>query len=297
LAPVTDDALGAGAPVPLEGYATREVAELLGLSACQVRSYVRGRFLDPARGPRGAFRFSPQDLLFLRTAKGLLTAHVGPRRVRRVLARLREQLPDARRFAGLRITAEGGRIVADDGELRWQPESGQTVFDFERSEIAPKMAPVVRHAFARPSRAEHAEELAAEDWYQRGCELEPDFASEAREAYEKAVESDPSHADAHVNLGRLFHEAGDPRGAERHYRRALECRPGDTTAAFNLGVALEDLGRLHEAVEAYERVLKTDPSYEDAHYNAGRLYERLGDGTAALQHLKSYRKLIRARPH
>lgn len=280
----------------MKGYATREVAELLGLSRDQVRSYVRSRFLVPERGPRGAYRFSFQDLVFLRTAKGLLAARIGPRRVRRVLARLREQLPDGRRLAGLHITAEDGRIVVDDGSARWHPESGQILFDFEVAEIARKSAPVVRHAFRRAREASDGA-FGAEDWYQWGCELEPASPSEAREAYRKALALDPSHADAHVNLGRLIHELGDVRGAEIHYRCALDARPADPTAAFDLGVALEDLGRANEAVEAYERVLRIDPSYEDAHYNAGRLYDRLGDSPAALRHLKAYRKLVRDRSH
>jgi tetratricopeptide (TPR) repeat protein len=280
----------------MKGYATREVADLLGLSRDQVRSYVRSRFLDPVRGPRGAYRFSFQDLVFLRTAKGLLAARVGPRRVRRVLARLREQLPEGRRLAGLHITAEGGRIVVDDGSARWQPESGQILFDFDIAEIAKKAAPVVRHAFRR-AREEAGGGFGAEDWYQWGCELEPSSAGEAREAYRKALELEPAHADAHVNLGRLLQEAGDARAAEIHYRCALDARPQDPTAAFDLGVALEDLGRAQEAVEAYERVVRIDPGYEDAHYNAARLYERIGDSAAVVRHLKAYRKLIRGHSH
>ena len=293
---VSDALTESGAPIPMKGYATREVADLLGLSRDQVRSYVRSRFLEPERGPRGAYRFSFQDLVFLRTAKGLLAARVGPRRVRRVLARLRDQLPDGRRLAGLHITAEGGRIVVDDGSARWQPESGQILFDFDVAEIARKAAPVVRHAFRR-AREEAAGEFGAEDWYQWACELELSSAAEARAAYGKALELDPAHADAHVNLGRLLHEGGDARAAEIHYRCALDARPADPTAAFDLGVALEDLGRAREAVEAYERVVRIDPGYEDAHYNAGRLYEGLGDTASAMRHFKAYRKLVRGRSH
>ena len=280
----------------MKGYATREVADLLGLSRGQVRSYVRSRFLHPERGPRGAYRFSFQDLVFLRTAKGLLAARVGPRRVRRVLARLREQLPDGRRLAGLHITAEGGRIVVDDGSARWHPESGQILFDFDVAEIAERSATVVRHAFRR-ARVEARGGFTAEDWHQWACELEPSSPEEAAEAYRKALEIDPAHADAHVNLGRLLHEAGDVRAAEVHYRCALDARPANPAAAFDLGVALEDLGRAREAVVAYERAIRMDPRYEDAHYNAGRLYEQLGDAAAALRHLKAYRKLVRERSH
>ena len=79
----------------------------------------------------------------------------------------------------------------------------------------------------------------AEGWYERGCDLEEPAPAEARAAYRRALELAPEHPDAHVNLGRLLHEAGDPAAA--HYRSALAARAGDATAEFNLGVALEDL--------------------------------------------------------
>ena len=65
------------------GYSTREVARLLDLSERQVRSHVHAGFIEPQRGPRGAFRFSFQDLILLRTARGLAAASVSPQRVRR----------------------------------------------------------------------------------------------------------------------------------------------------------------------------------------------------------------------
>jgi tetratricopeptide (TPR) repeat protein len=277
----------------MRGYGTRDVAQILGLSPAQVRGYVRSGFLKPERGERGDFRFSFEDLVFLRTAKGLLEARIGPRRVKRALAKLREQIPEGRRLTGLRITAEGNRVVVADGAARWQPESGQALLDFGVAELAEKVAPLAREAFREAQ--EDGDELTADDWYEWGCELEAAAPPEAREAYRRALALDPVHADALVNLGRLLHESGDARGAEEHYRRALAARPGDATAAFNLGVALEDLGRTQEALAAYEGAVALEPDNADAHYNAASLYERAGQVQAALRHLKSYRNILRGR--
>lgn len=275
----------------MRGYGTGDVAQILGLSPAQVRGYVRSGFLKPERGGHGDYRFSFEDLVFLRTAKGLLEARIGPRRVRRALAKLREQLPEGRRLTGLRVTAEGSRIVVADGSERWQPESGQALLDFGVAELAEKVAPIAREAFREAQ--EDADALTADDWYEWGCELETAAPPDAREAYRRAITLDPAHADALVNLGRLLHEAGDARGAEENYRRALATRPGDSVAAFNLGVALEDLGRGDDALKAYESAVLFDPDNADAHYNAASLYERQGQVQAALRHLKSYRNLIR----
>ena len=257
---------------------------MLGLSVGQVRSYVRAGFLAPARGPRGQLLFSFQDLVLLRTAKGLVSARIAPRRVKSALRKLREQLPQGRPLRGVHIRAEGDRIVVGDGESEFEAESGQVLFDFGTEEIARKVAPIVRRL--------PVADLDADDWYERGCDLEESAPDDARRAYAKALELKPDHADAHVNLGRLLHEASDARAAVDHYRLALEASPGHAIAAFNLGFALEDLHLDDEAILAYRTALEADGAFADAHYNLAHVYERKGNAALALRHLRTYRKLV-----
>jgi tetratricopeptide (TPR) repeat protein len=273
----------------MKGYSAREVAHLLGLPVGRIYSYVRSGFLEPARGPRRALHFSFQDVVVLRAAKGLVQARISPVRVRRILKRLADHLPEGRSLAGLTIAAEGSRVVARDGGARWNPESGQRLFDFEVAELARKVEPIVRRAAAEARRSES--DLGAEDWYEVGVHLEIAAPEEARDAYRRALELDPRHADAHVNLGRLLHEHGELGSAEIQYRAALMTDPESSTAAFNLGVVLEDLGRADEAVAVYERLLKVDPGCADAHFNLSRLYERSGRRIASLRHFRAYEKL------
>ncbi len=262
---------------------------MLGLSAAQIRSYASKGFLEPERGPRGELRFGFHDLILLRTAGELTAARIPQRKVRRVLEALREQLPEGQSLTGVRITADGERVIVRDGEAVWNPESGQSLFDFSVDELAEKTQPYLLRN-ARDARA-RAEEVSAEDWYDLACELEITSIDEAKDAYERALKADPEHADAHVNLGRILHEEGAPAAAEPHYRAALAARPDHETAAYNLGVALEDLGRLDEAIAAYRRALALDPDNADAHFNLAGIYERRGEQQAALRHLKAYRRL------
>jgi len=277
----------------LKGYTTGDVARILELTPAQVRAAVRARLVEPDRGHRGEFRFSFQDLVFLKTARGLFAARLPARRMRGALEKLRGQLPRGRRLSAVRIAVEGKRIVVSDGRSRWQPESGQILFDFGVADLALRAAPVAREAFRQAKAEEGTEAFSAGDWYRWGCELEAAAPEEAGEAYCRALSLDPGHVDALVNLGRLVHESGDAAQAEDLYRRALEARPQDAIAAFNLGVALEDLERPRDALAAYEKAVSLDPGNADAHYNAANLCERLGQPADALRHLKEYRVLTR----
>lgn len=269
-------------------YSLREVSAMLGLSAAQIRSYATKGFLEPERGPRGELRFGFHDLIILRTAGELSAAHIPQRKVHRALEKLREQLPAGRSLTGVRIAADGDRIVVRDGSAVWNPESGQSLFDFAVEDLAAMAAPLALRAVEDA----RGQETSAEDWYQLACELEFTSVDKAKDAYERTLLIDPDHADAHVNLGRLLHESGAPAAAEAHYRAALEAEPEHETAAFNLGVALEDLGRVTDAVRAYQQALTLDPENADAHYNLAGIFERRGEKQAALRHLKAYRALI-----
>ncbi|MGH7444920.1 MAG: tetratricopeptide repeat protein [Longimicrobiales bacterium] len=292
-------------------YGTRDVARLLGLSESQVRSWVRAGLLEVERGARNSYRFSFQDLVLLRTARGLIDANVPHPRIVRALRRLKAQLPVDRNLSELRIAVDGDDVVVSDGGAPWNPESGQLHLEFAVAELTTGVAPLyavprLHGETERPTRedsrtltegssteassTEGSAELTADDWFARGVELELTAPADARDAYEQSLILDAGHADAHVNLGRMLHEARRHAEAEVHYRAALADGP-HATAAYNLGIVLEDRRCAREAVAAYRVALEADPGMADAHYNLARLYEQLGDETAALRHLKSYRSL------
>ncbi|HXU68796.1 MAG TPA: tetratricopeptide repeat protein [Polyangia bacterium] len=272
------------------GYSAEDVAKLLGVSVRQVRSYVRDGFLAPAVADDGTPRFSFQDVVLLRTAAGLTAARIAPARVKRALARLRQQLPEGRPLSGVAIAAEGNRIIVRDGGARWNPESGQVLFDFRVAELAEGIAELKPKAPAPP--LDTIEVAAADEWYQIGCRREDEGDSDgAVAAYRRAIETDAGHADALVNVGRLLHERGDRAAALQAYESALQLRPEDPVAAFNLGVALEDAERFDDAAAAYQRAIAADPRAADAHYNLAGVFERLGDRASALRHLRTYKKL------
>jgi hypothetical protein len=299
----------------MSGYSAQEVAAMLGLPPARLRAYVRSGLLSEEQGEHGRRRFSFQDLLLLRTAEGLVAERIPPRRVVQALIKLRAHLdrgrPEAagadeasvRPLTGVPLSTDGDRIVAHEGAARWQPESGQMLLTFPETRPddgnADADGPIpigARRSGAATERAPTGAtggEVSADDLYRIAGTLEETDPVHAVHTYRQALALDPGHADAHVNLGRLLHEAGELGEAERHYRATLGLRPDDATAAFNLAVAIEDQGRDDEALEQYERAITIDGRNADAHYNAARLYEKMGKYTAAIRHLRAYRELVR----
>ncbi|HEX7971774.1 MAG TPA: tetratricopeptide repeat protein [Thiobacillus sp.] len=263
-------------------YGVRTVEKLLNLPRSTIRSLVQAGFVTPERGPRGAFLFSFQDLIVLRTAWALAQANLSHRRIIRSLKKLRSQLPDDVPLSGLRIVAVGDRVAVQEGDTRWQAETGQYLLALE-VDVADGVLSLI-------DRQEAAKALA-EDWFGRGAVLEALDAEAAQDAYEQALAADPAHPGAATNLGRLLHEDGRLDEAERVYRAGLAACGSDALLHYNLGVLLEDTERTDEAAQSYERALSDDDGLADCHYNLARLYQTQGRPREALRHLAQYRRL------
>jgi tetratricopeptide (TPR) repeat protein len=270
---------------------TSEVARILDMKESSIREIVRTGLCRPARrGRRYAFSF--QDLVVLRAARGLLEARVPAARVRRALAALANELPEGRPLSGVRIFADGQRVAVSDAGGAFEPETGQTLLDFEVDGLA-RLADAVR-AERRPTGADPGDGERARLAFERGIDLEDEDPKRAALAYREALAQDPGLADAWVNLGRLVHEAGEPAEAVAHYERALALEPDDPIVHFNLALALEDARGAEAAAAHYERALALDPDFADAHWNLAGLCEQLGRRADALRHYRAYQKLTEA---
>jgi hypothetical protein len=308
----------------MKHFSTREAARILEIEESRVRSLARLGAIA-ASDDTGRLELTFQDLVVLRTTKGLAEAGVPARRLRRLWSSLRRQVDTEQPLSGITLTADGDRAIASDGVTRWHPDSGQYLLPFggEEPRAAVEPAPIdavesppaarraaetrrarppdahgVRrskplasiHPFPPPA-TRPASERTAEQWFQLAGELEASSPRECREAYEKALALDPDFGDAHLDLGRLLHQAGDHDQAGHHYDEAIRCSPRDPIAWFNLGVLEEDRGRTADAIRAYDRAISVDPDMADAHYNLGLLHESLGNRGRAMKHLMVARQL------
>ena len=266
-------------------FGMHKVQKLLRMPRSAINGLIKAGFVSPSRGPRKAYLFSFQDLILLRTAKALTAANVPTRRITRSLKALRRHLPETMPLSGLAICAVGHRVVVKQGVNLWHAESGQYLLAFDGDPADGSLNVI------EPSGTNV--ENDAEGWFARGYTLERHDAEAARRAYERAIAADPTHLNAHINLGRLLHEADRLEEAETLYRRALAACGDDALLWYNLGVLLADGNRKHEALHAYEQALRKNPHMADCHYNMALLYEALKRPRQAIRHMAHYRKLVR----
>lgn len=269
----------------MQQFGTSEVARLTNVPVGAIRSMVRARYVRPARGPRGALRFSFQDLVLLRTGRQLLAAGIPARRVGQALRAVRTQLPVDPPARGLSVAAAGGRVVVHEAGEQRDALSGQLLLSFEVRVDDGK----VRLIDVAPAPAAPADVAGTEcdQAFAAALELEETDVEAAIEAYRACV---ARHADsgARANLGRLLHLQGRISEALQLYRAGDQ---SDPDLLFNQAVALEDLGRTREAIATYERVIELDRGNVDAHHNLARLWQQAGDKRRAVRHWNTWRRL------
>jgi hypothetical protein len=112
-------------------------------------------------------------------------------------------------------------------------------------------------------------------------------------AYRRAIELEPGHREARVNLGVTLLELGDVDGAVEVQRQALALDPGLAEAHNNLAAALLAQSRPEEALAALRAALAADPDAPLPHANWGVVHNRRGDLAEAAE---GFRRAVALRP-
>ncbi len=79
-------------------------------------------------------------------------------------------------------------------------------------------------------------------------------------SYQRAVESDPHSANAHMKLAGLQLVRRDYTGSIRSYQTVIQLAPDNANAFVGLGIAYLHLGSYSRARAALQEALKRDPS-------------------------------------
>ncbi len=266
---------------PKEDYSRADVRRKFGLTERRLRSWERQRLIPEATS------YSFSDLIAFQTLIKLRENKIPAKEIFRAMESLREKLGWVKHpLSELRVVSDGGRIAVLLSGQKMEAISGQTLFDFDASELGS-----IRSFPERKPKINRTRE--SEVWFQKGLELEETGApvEDAVNAYQKVLELNPGAAGALVNLGTIYYRLRKFPEAEKYYLKAIQADPEYPLAQFNLGNLYDEQGRLPEAFDFYRRALALNPHYADAHFNLALLCERQGDAMKAVHHWKAYLKL------
>ena len=267
----------------VSAYTVGDVARICGVSRRRVRYWERTSLISstPEASEQPAFDF--RDLVSVRSIVGLLDRGIPLRRIRHGADVLRERCPEREPLAALRVWGDAPRLLLHhDGA--WMETDGQLVLDFVCGADA---APV--QALAPRRQGEEAFH-AAREWFVRGSELdgERETWNEAADCYRRAIELDPTFADAHCNLGSLLFNRGRRDEAKRHFDRTVELAPRHVEGHLNLGTLCEEDGADERALWHYRQALESDPRFPDIHVSIALIYEKLELLRTARVHWRRY---------
>jgi tetratricopeptide (TPR) repeat protein len=269
-------------------WSQNEAARILGISPARLRAWERSALVRPSASVPGGAAYGFRDLVCIKTILVLLDHGVPLRRIRRTVEEVRERIPELDEpVPRLRVWLEGSdHVVVRHGDALFEP-TGQRVIDFALAPERPDDVALLAPPGGAPAAGDPETAL---QWFERGCRLDgsPETFAEAIDAYQRALEADPQLADAHCNLGTVYHQQDRRDAARACYERALGCDPGHVESNLNLAGLLEEQGRDEAALGHYKAALRADPLRVDAHLAVALLYERMVLRRRAREHWRRY---------
>lgn len=282
-------------PGKIKAITTAEAARLTSLTVHQIHYVVRKEIVKPQRGVRNRFEFSFQDIVVLRRIKRMLDRDVPMSRIVKGISAV-QALSPLQPLSAVNVQSLGSEVVVHDRQTIWNPETGQTLLNFDSEKEEEKasirefpvreaeLRSLLRHLDQHLSK----ENLTSLDWFNIGMELESvKEPKRANRAYREAIRLDDKNINAYLNLGRLLQLDEKLPEAKRLYERVLQLSPSSELASYNLGTIFDTLEEFELAMEHYRNA----PNMSQSHHNLARIFELLGDEVAAQRHLERSREL------
>lgn len=104
--------------------------------------------------------------------------------------------------------------------------------------------------------------------------LKEDLESNAIACFEKAIQINPTYADAHCNLGSTFIRKNQLKDAILAYKEAIDIDPNFAQPYFNLGIIFNNIGKTDEAIACFQSAVDLVPDWVEAKQYLGKLLER-----------------------
>lgn len=161
--------------------------------------------------------------------------------------------------------------------------------EFRLDEVPAPVRQAIEQASQAVEQAKGADDSAAlaEAWGRLAdVALAHEFASQARVAYQRALELDPQRHDWHYLLGMVESSEGNNRGAIAAFTQVLELRPDEHLALLRRAQAWLDEGNLDRAEADFWDVLAHSAQEPAAHGGLGRVALQREDYQQAVNHLR-----------
>jgi tetratricopeptide (TPR) repeat protein len=274
----------------LTTYTVRDAARILRIPAARLRYWESIALVQPSHGTESRREFEFRDLVCIKRMLALLASGVPLGKIRASVEAIRQRLPELDRPLGsLRVWLEGSDRVVVHHRGRLIEPSGQMVLDFASAPIEDGIAPIA----AATDDKEAADPDTALEWFECGLAVDsdPETYAQAVEFYQRAIEADPSFADAHCNLGAVYESQGRGKFARECFERALALNPDHVEANFNIANLLEDESRNEAALHHFRAAARADPLHSDVQLAVALIYEKLGLRRKAVEHWRRYVQL------
>jgi tetratricopeptide (TPR) repeat protein len=143
--------------------------------------------------------------------------------------------------------------------------------------------------------------------YQKAIELDPTYveaynnlgityqmigeSDKAFEVYERATKINPKYEKGYNNLGTLLLLKDRYEEALDAFQKALAINSKNIESHINLGILFKNKGQLEKAIESYQTALTIDPFHKETHYNIALLYEQMENSELAIRHYQQFIQL------
>ncbi|MEG4322807.1 MULTISPECIES: tetratricopeptide repeat protein [unclassified Microcoleus] len=123
--------------------------------------------------------------------------------------------------------------------------------------------------------------------------LELGQLEKAISCYRRAIQLQPSYADAYHNLGEVLSVQEQWEDAIAAYWQAIELKPNYEGSHYSLGKVWATLDRREDAIACYRRAIELNPSFAQAYQSLGEVLDRHGQLDEAIG---CYEKTIELKP-
>ena len=191
--------------------------------------------------------------------------------------------------------------------LKEEALSKPTETEKEETKDRPITSETIHHFNLAVSLSNQRETLRAIQAYQKAIELNPTYIEaynnlgiiyqetgdldRALQVYQKATEINPQYEKAYNNMGILLLLKGRLEEATEAFQKALSINPNNVESLINLGVLFRKQGQLDRGIEFYQKALVINPLRGETHYNIGLLYDEIENVELAIDHYQKFIQL------